>query len=98
MDEAAEVVTAERIRGQGGLSQVANDHGLYTGGAVDLPQTRVAVLGSTGSIGRQTLDVIRAYPDRFQVVGLSAWNNVDLLSKQIAEFQPRLVCCSQPDN
>jgi 1-deoxy-D-xylulose-5-phosphate reductoisomerase len=82
----------------GGFSQVANDHGLYTGEAVDHPQTRVAVLGSTGSVGRQTLDVIRAHRDRFQVVGLSAWNNVDLLSKQIEEFRPQMVCCSQPDN
>ncbi|HLF78483.1 MAG TPA: 1-deoxy-D-xylulose-5-phosphate reductoisomerase, partial [Dehalococcoidia bacterium] len=59
-------------------------------------QTRVAVLGSTGSIGRQTLDVIRAYPERFQVVGLSAWNNVGLLAEQVAEFKPAAVCCADP--
>lgn len=58
--------------------------------------TRVAVLGSTGSIGCQTLDVIRAHPQRFEVVGLSAWNNADLLAKQVAEFAPRIVACANP--
>ena len=50
--------------------------------------TRVAILGSTGSIGRQTLDVIRAHPERFEVVGLAAWSNIDLLAQQVAEFSP----------
>ena len=59
--------------------------------------TRVAILGSTGSIGRQTLDVIRAHPDRFEVVGLSAWNNTDLLASQVAEFSPRRVSSGRPD-
>ena len=60
---------------------------------MDRPLTRVAVLGSTGSIGCQTLDVIRAHPGRFQVTGLTAWSNVDLLAKQVGEFKPRLVAC-----
>ncbi|HEX8997049.1 MAG TPA: 1-deoxy-D-xylulose-5-phosphate reductoisomerase [Ktedonobacterales bacterium] len=55
---------------------------------------RIAVLGSTGSIGRQTLDVVRAYPDRFEVVALAARSNVSLLADQAREFQPRLVACS----
>lgn len=55
---------------------------------------RIAVLGSTGSIGRQTLDVARAYPDRFEVVALAARSNVALLAEQAREFQPRLVACS----
>jgi len=63
---------------------------------VNSPLTRVAVLGSTGSIGCQTLDVIRAYPQRFKVVGLSAWNNADLLTKQVAEFAPGIVACANP--
>lgn len=50
--------------------------------------TRVAVLGSTGSIGRQALDVIRQLPDRFAVVALAAGRNVDELSRQIIEFAP----------
>lgn len=49
---------------------------------------RVVLLGSTGSVGTQTLDVIRALPDRFQVLGLAAGRNVDLLASQIAEFRP----------
>ena len=49
---------------------------------------RVVLLGSTGSVGTQTLDVIRTFPDRFQVLGLAAGRNVDLLSSQIAEFRP----------
>jgi 1-deoxy-D-xylulose-5-phosphate reductoisomerase len=52
---------------------------------------RIAILGSTGSIGRQTLDVVRAHPNRFKVVGLTAGANIELLKKQIEEFQPKLV-------
>ncbi len=48
----------------------------------------VVLLGSTGSVGTQTLDVIRALPDRFRVLGLAAGRNVDLLASQIAEFRP----------
>ncbi len=54
---------------------------------------RVAVLGSTGSIGRQTLDVIRAMPHRFRVVGLAAGKNLELLAEQIEEFEPALIGC-----
>ncbi|MBA7478432.1 MAG: 1-deoxy-D-xylulose-5-phosphate reductoisomerase [Dehalococcoidia bacterium] len=52
---------------------------------------RVAVLGSTGSIGRQTLDVIRAMPQRFRVVGLAAGKNMDLLTEQVKEFEPEFI-------
>jgi 1-deoxy-D-xylulose-5-phosphate reductoisomerase len=51
---------------------------------------RVAVLGSTGSIGVNTLDVIRAHPDRFQVVALTAGQQVERLAQQCLEFQPRI--------
>ena len=54
---------------------------------------RLVVLGSTGSIGRQTLEVIAAFPDRFQVVGLAAGENAALLAEQAARFGPRFVCC-----
>ena len=50
---------------------------------------RVVILGSTGSIGTQTLDVIRAFPDQFRVLGLAAGSNLDLLASQIREFEPR---------
>ena len=52
---------------------------------------RIAILGSTGSIGRQTLEVIASHPDTFQVEVLTAQNNVDLLIKQALEFNPNSV-------
>jgi 1-deoxy-D-xylulose-5-phosphate reductoisomerase len=52
---------------------------------------QVAVVGSTGSIGRQTLGVISALPDRFRIIGLAAGKNTDLLARQINQFQPRFV-------
>jgi 1-deoxy-D-xylulose-5-phosphate reductoisomerase len=52
---------------------------------------RVAILGSTGSIGRQALDVIARHPERFTVAGLAAGKNVDLLAEQAARFAPRVV-------
>ena len=52
---------------------------------------RLAILGSTGSIGRQTLEVVRALPGRFQVVALTAGNNIKLLRQQVNEFSPRYV-------
>jgi len=51
----------------------------------------ISILGSTGSIGTQTLDIVRDHPDRFQVVGLAAGNNITLLAEQIREFQPQIV-------
>ncbi|MFC1988106.1 1-deoxy-D-xylulose-5-phosphate reductoisomerase [Chloroflexota bacterium] len=52
---------------------------------------QVAILGSTGSIGQQTLAVVRAFPERFHIVGLAAGENIDLLAKQINEFKPIFV-------
>jgi 1-deoxy-D-xylulose-5-phosphate reductoisomerase len=52
---------------------------------------RLAVLGSTGSIGRQTLDVVRALPERFHIVALAAGRNIDILAGQIREFKPKFV-------
>jgi len=52
---------------------------------------RVAVLGSTGSIGRQTLEVISALPHRFSVIGLAAGRNITLLAKQISRFKPKFI-------
>ncbi len=61
------------------------------------PLKRLAVLGSTGSIGQQTLDVVRALPERFRVVGLAAGKNIDLLAEQIGEFKPEVVSCALAD-
>lgn len=54
---------------------------------------RVAILGSTGSVGRQALDVIAAHPDRFSVSGLAAHSNVELLARQAERFGPAVVSC-----
>lgn len=51
----------------------------------------ITLLGSTGSIGTQTLDIVAQYSDRFRVVGLAAGGNVDLLAEQIRRFQPEIV-------
>jgi len=51
----------------------------------------LAVLGSTGSIGRNVLEVVRQFPDRFQIVGLAAGHNLALLAEQVQEFRPALV-------
>ncbi|NQT73822.1 MAG: 1-deoxy-D-xylulose-5-phosphate reductoisomerase [Chloroflexi bacterium] len=52
---------------------------------------RIAVLGSTGSIGQQTLEVARAFPDKLEVIALAAGSNSTLLDQQVQEFQPKLV-------
>lgn len=57
---------------------------------------RLAILGSTGSIGCQTLDVVREFPEHFSVVALAAGTNLDLLHDQVREFTPSLVSTSQP--
>ena len=51
----------------------------------------IVVLGSTGSIGVNALDVISRFPDRFRVLGLSAYNNVDMLERQVRAFRPDYV-------
>jgi 1-deoxy-D-xylulose-5-phosphate reductoisomerase len=50
----------------------------------------ISILGSTGSIGTQTLDVVRKYSNKLKVVGLAAGRNVNLLNKQILEFTPKI--------
>lgn len=53
---------------------------------------KISILGSTGSIGKQTLDVVRANPDKFEVVAISANKSVETLICQINEFSPKYVC------
>jgi len=52
---------------------------------------RLSILGSTGSIGQKTLEVVSLYPERFRVTALAARSNVNLLAEQIRRFSPRLV-------
>ena len=58
---------------------------------------RIVILGSTGSIGASTLDVVSRFPDRFQIVGLAAGSNDQILEDQIRTFQPKVVALSCPD-
>ncbi len=57
---------------------------------------QVAILGSTGSIGRSALAVVDAHPDRLQVVALAAGENAELLAEQTARYRPRLVAMASP--
>ncbi|PEN12796.1 1-deoxy-D-xylulose-5-phosphate reductoisomerase [Longibacter salinarum] len=72
----------------------ASDAGSEASSSSD-PQ-RVTVLGSTGSIGRQTLEVLRLFPERFTVSALTCGSNVDLLVQQAREFQPSCVAVGNP--
>lgn len=58
------------------------------------PPKRISILGSTGSIGRNALEVVRRYPGRFEVVALAAHSNIGLLKEQIEEFHPQYVAVS----
>jgi len=57
----------------------------------------LTVLGSTGSIGTSTLDVVRQNPERFQIFALAAGRNIGLLAQQIAEFRPRVAVVQEPE-
>jgi 1-deoxy-D-xylulose-5-phosphate reductoisomerase len=57
----------------------------------DTIKRNIAILGSTGSIGQQTLDIVRNFPDKFTVTGLAGGENVDVLNEQIREFKPELI-------
>ncbi|MGD8447347.1 MAG: 1-deoxy-D-xylulose-5-phosphate reductoisomerase [Desulfobacterales bacterium] len=58
----------------------------------------IAILGSTGSIGTQTLDIVAQFPDRFNIIALVAHRNVDRLKDQIKRFQPEFVVVSDEKN
>ncbi|WP_373528764.1 1-deoxy-D-xylulose-5-phosphate reductoisomerase [Nostoc sp.] len=56
----------------------------------------ITLLGSTGSIGTQTLDIVTQYPDQFRIVGLAAGGNVEMLAAQIRQFRPKIAAiCSE---
>jgi 1-deoxy-D-xylulose-5-phosphate reductoisomerase len=58
----------------------------------------ISILGSTGSIGQSTLDVVARHPDRFGVVGLAEGHDVELLAKQIERFHPKVVSVRDPES
>lgn len=59
---------------------------------------RIAILGSTGSIGRQTLEVIDRFPDKFEVSALAAGANVDELVRQALKYKPKIVSIGRPED
>ncbi|WP_414562002.1 MULTISPECIES: 1-deoxy-D-xylulose-5-phosphate reductoisomerase [unclassified Anabaena] len=54
----------------------------------------ITLVGSTGSIGTQTLDIVTQYPDQFRIVGLAAGGNVEMLATQIRQFRPSIAAIS----
>nr|WP_299418469.1 1-deoxy-D-xylulose-5-phosphate reductoisomerase [uncultured Emticicia sp.] len=63
-----------------------------------MQKRHLAILGSTGSIGTQTLEVVEANPDIFEIEVLTAQNNADLLIEQAAKFRPNVVVISNEDH
>src|SRR4051812_17025284 len=62
-----------------------------------MSRRKLVVLGSTGSVGRSTLDVVRRFPERFEVLGLAAGRNMDLLATQVKAFGPPVVAVADAD-
>jgi len=58
---------------------------------------KIVILGSTGSIGQQTLEVVQKYSNEFEVVGLSGWENIRLLKEQISFFKPKIAVVKNED-
>jgi 1-deoxy-D-xylulose-5-phosphate reductoisomerase len=58
---------------------------------------RIAILGSTGSIGKSTLNIVEAFPDRFSVVSLAAGGNVELAFEQVRRWRPQLISMGSDD-
>ncbi len=82
---------------EGALCAIA-DSGAGTGYDGRMAPKRIAVLGSTGSIGRQTLDVVRQHPEFFEIVALAAGRNTARLAEQVAGLPPRYVfAAAAPD-
>ncbi len=58
---------------------------------------KIVVLGSTGSIGTQTMEIISSFPDSFDVIALATYSNVELLLSQVEEFKPEYVAVIKPE-
>lgn len=59
---------------------------------------KIALLGSTGSIGRQVLNVVDRYPEKFKIISMAAGSNVALFAEQINKYKPKIACISNPQN
>ena len=59
---------------------------------------KIALLGSTGSIGRQVLSTVSRHSDKFKIVSLGAYSNHQLFSSQINEYKPKIACMVDPES
>jgi 1-deoxy-D-xylulose-5-phosphate reductoisomerase len=59
---------------------------------------KIALLGSTGSIGKQVLSVVSRYPEKFQIISMAAGSNAVLFSEQVNKFKPKIACLTNPEN
>ena len=58
----------------------------------------ISILGSTGSIGRQTMELISSFPEKFRVTGISCGSNIELLAEQVKKFRPEVVSIGDENN
>lgn len=59
---------------------------------------KISIIGSTGSIGTQALEVISKLQDKFEIIALAGGNNIDLLIEQAEKFKPKYICCNKIEN
>ena len=59
---------------------------------------KIALLGCTGSIGRQVLSVVERYPEKFKIISMAAGSNAALFSEQVNKFKPKIACLTNPEN
>lgn len=64
---------------------------------METKRRKISIIGSTGSIGTQALEVIEKIRDKFEIIALSGGNNTELLKKQCEKFHPKYVCSNDPD-
>lgn len=64
---------------------------------METKKRKISIIGSTGSIGTQALEVIEKIRDKFEIVALTGGNNTELLKKQCEKFKPKYVCSNDPD-
>ena len=62
-----------------------------------MKKKKIAILGSTGSIGRNCLDVIGRFPEKYEVIGLASNTSIDLLAEQVEKFKPREIALFNED-
>ena len=62
-----------------------------------MEKKKISIIGSTGSIGTQSLEVIEKLQDKFEIIALAGGSNVELLNKQIEKFKPKYVCLAKSD-